>query len=116
MTYEAIQLQARTAQPGLRLLCLLVKNRNGETRSLPIHTLRPMPPRVCSTDTHIKGRPSFWHLDTVDFAVAGDTGLYLRETHSQPAPSAVLARCREHRQASALCAHSRTVRACGVTA
>ena len=52
MTYEPIQLSAPAAPRGLRLLCLLVPTRDGETRSLPVHTLRPMPPRVCAADSH----------------------------------------------------------------
>ena len=48
MTYEPVQLSAPAAPRGLRLLCLLVRSRSGETRSLPVHTLRPMPPRVCA--------------------------------------------------------------------
>ncbi len=47
MTYaEAGQLSTPSARPGLRLLCLLVQTRNVETRSLPVHTMRPMPPRI----------------------------------------------------------------------
>lgn len=66
MTYaEAGQLSTPSARPGLRLLCLLVQTRNGETRSLPVHTLRPMPPR----------------------GVERGTGLYLREAHATRPPA-----------------------------
>lgn len=71
------QVSAPSARPGLRLLCLLVQTRNGETRSLPVHTMRPMPPRV--------GPSGRWSL-------AGDSSFVLRETHAvRPSPE-VLAR------------------------
>lgn len=100
MTYaEAGQLSTPSARPGLRLLCLLVRSRNGETRSLPLHTLRPMPPRV--------GPVGRWSL-------AGDPAFILRETRAErPAPE-VLERCARHRPANALRPDSRTVRAGGV--
>ncbi|MCF7201843.1 hypothetical protein L3N39_07070 [Pseudomonas sp. JM10B5a] len=46
------RLQPASPCTGLRLLCLLVRTRNGETRSLPVHTLRPMPPRLCAANSH----------------------------------------------------------------
>ncbi len=61
----------------LRLLCVRLQSRNGVPRSIPVHTLRPMPPRVSG-----QGQ---WHL-------IGNTCFYLRETHATaPAPE-VLAR------------------------
>lgn len=85
--------QAHT-YPGLRLLCLLVPSRTG-TRSLPIHTLRPMPPRISA-----QGK---WSL-------ADHPGFHLRETHAQPASASVLARVLHHGQAHAFRADSRTLR------
>ena len=80
----------------LRLLCVLVPSRSGGIRSLPVHTLRPMPPRVSG-----QGK---WHL-------ASDTGFYLRETHATaPAPE-VLERYLRLGQSNALRADSGAVRA-----
>ena len=100
MTYEQSQPLPTPAAPRvLRLLCVLVPSRSGGIRSLPVHTLRPMPPRVSG-----QGK---WHLES-------DSGLYLRETHaSVPAPE-VLARYLRLGQTNALRADSRAVRA-GVT-
>lgn len=84
---------------GLRLLCLLVKARNGQARALPVHTLRPMPPRV--------GPAGRWSL-------ASDPSFVLRETHAVRPPREVLERCARHRQTNAVRAASRTVRTgCG---
>lgn len=101
MTYaEADQLSTSSPRIGLRLLCLLVKGRDGTTRSLPVHTMRPMPPRVLPA-----GR---WSL-------ASDPTFELRETHAiRPAPE-VLERCARHWPAHALRPDSRTVRAGGVS-
>lgn len=94
------QVSAPSARPGLRLLCLLVQTRNGETRSLPVHTMRPMPPRV--------GPVGRWSL-------ASDPSFVLRETRAErPAPE-VLARYLRQRPADALRADPRTVRAGGVS-
>ena len=98
---HADELQPVSSSPArreLRLLCLLVPSRTG-SRALPIHTLRPMPPRVCG-----QGR---WHLE-------GETGFHLRETHATaPAPE-VLARYLRLGQSGAFRADPRAVRA-GVT-
>lgn len=117
MTYaEADQLSTPSACPGLRLLCLLVQTRNGETRSLPVHTLRPMPPRVCGADSHAANGPRRWDLEASAFGMEGGTGLYLREAHAtRPAPE-VLERCARYWPAHALRPDSRTVRAGGVMA
>ena len=73
----------------LRLLCLLVKDRDGKARSLPVHTMRPMSPCVL--------RPGRWSL-------ASDTGFTLRETHAVRPPAEVLARYSRQRQTNAVCA------------
>ena len=111
--YEGLQQTA--ARPGLRLLCLLVKGRDGQARSLPVHTLRPMPPRVCPTRQGSHHGPYRWHLDALEFPLGNHTGLYLRETHAQRPTAQVLERCGQHRQAGFLRAATRTVRAGGVT-
>jgi len=99
---HADELQSVPSSPArreLRLLCLLVPSFTGVARSLPIHTLRPMPPRVCG-----QGR---WNLE-------GETGFHLRETHATaPAPE-VLARYLRLGQSGAFRADPRAVRA-GVT-
>jgi hypothetical protein len=115
MSYDAIQLQQPTARIELRLLCLLVKNRDGQARSLPVHTLRPMPPRVCPTRAHAKNGARRWCLDALAFPVANHTGLYLRETHAKRPTAQVLERCGKHRQARAFRAAARTVSTGGVS-
>ena len=115
MTYELVDLYAPAAPRGLRLLCLLVRSRSGETRSLPVHTLRPMPPRVCAADSHNKDGQDRWCLDSPRLGMGGDTGLYLRETHATRPTAEVLERCVRYRQTHALRADPRTVRAGGLS-
>lgn len=115
MTYESVELPAPAAPRGLRLLCLLVPTRSGETRSLPVHTLRPMPPRLCAADSHNKDGQDRWCLDSPRLGMGGDTGLYLRETHATRPTAEVLERCARHRQTHALRANSRTLRAGGLS-
>ncbi len=93
------EVPAPASRPELRVLCLLVKDRDGKSRSLPVHTMRPVPPCVLPA-----GR---WSL-------ASDPTFELRETHAtRPAPE-VLERCARHWPAHALRPDSRTVRAGGV--
>ncbi len=83
MTYaEAGQLSTPSACPGLRLLCLLVQTRNGETRSLPVHTMRPMPPRVCAADSYAANGLRRWNLEASALGLESGTGLYMRETRA----------------------------------
>jgi len=91
MIYE--QLSTHAPRTGLRLLCLLVPSRNGETRSLPVHTLRPMPPRVCGADPHTTNGPRRWCLEASGLGVDSGTGLYLREAHATRPPREVVERC-----------------------
>lgn len=117
MTYvEADQLSTPSARPGLRLLCLLVQTRNGETRSLPVHTLRPMPPRLCAADSHAANGPRRWCLEASGLGVDSGTGLYLREAHATRPPREVVERCARHWQANAFRPDPRTVRTGGVMA
>lgn len=115
MTYGAIHLQQPAARRELRLLCLLVTSRDGQARSLPVHTLRPMPPRVCPTRAHSDNAPRRWSLDSLAFPMGNHTGLYLRETHAKRPTAQVLERCGMHRQARAFRAAARTFRAVGVS-
>lgn len=90
----------RPARRELRLLCLLVPSFTGVARSLPIHTLRPMPPRVSG-----QGK---WCLE-------GEPCLSLRETHATaPAPE-VLARYLRLGQSGAFRADPRAVRTGGLS-
>lgn len=115
MTYvEADQLSTPSARPGLRLLCLLVQTRNGEPRSLPVHTLRPMPPRLCAADSHAANGPRRWCLEASGLGVDSGTGLYLREAHATRPTAEVLERCARHWPTNALRPDPRTVRAGGV--
>jgi len=116
MSYDAIQLQQPTARRELRLLCLLVKGRDGQARSLPVHTLRPMPPRVCPTRAHSQDAPRRWCLDALALPMGNHPGLYLRETHAKRPTTEVLERCGKHRQARAFRTAARTFRAGGVSA
>jgi len=117
MTYvEADQLSTPSARPGLRLLCLLVQTRNGETRSLPVHTLRPMPPRLCAADSHAANGLRRWNLEASGLGVDSGTGLYLREAHATRPPREVVERYLRLGQAHALRADSRAVRTGGVIA
>ena len=113
---EAGQLSTSSARPGLRLLCLLVQTRNGETRSLPVHTMRPMPPRICAADSHAANGLRRWNLEASGLGVDSGTGLYLREAHATRPPREVVERYLRLGQANALRADSRTVRAGGVMA
>jgi hypothetical protein len=101
MTYEdPKQLPTPTTPRGLRLLCLLVTAPNGQQRSLPIHTLRALPPR--------QSRSAQW-------ALVLPAGFVLRETHATAPTAAVLARCAGYRQISALRAALGSVRAGGLS-
>lgn len=115
MSYDAIQLQQSAARRELRLLCLLVKGRDGQARFLPVHTLRPMPPRVCLTRAHTQDAPRRWCLDALAFPMGNNPGLYLRETHAKRPTTEVLERCGKHRQAGAFRAAARTFPAGGVS-
>ncbi|CAD5109560.1 hypothetical protein PSEWESI4_03865 [Pseudomonas carbonaria] len=86
---------APTTCGELRLLCLLVKARSGETRALPVHTVHPVPPRV-----RLQGR---WPLE-------GDTGFTLRPAPTRRPSAEVVVRCLRQRQANAFRADSRAVR------
>lgn len=99
---EPVKLQPVAACRELRLLCLLVTSRDGQARSLPVHTLRPVPPIVCPTRTHAENGSRRWCLDALADPVANNPGLYLRETYAKRPPAEVLERCGKHRQASAL--------------
>lgn len=115
MTYvEADQLSTPSARPGLRLLCLLVRTRSGEPRSLPVHTLRPMPPRLCAADSHAANGPRRWNLEASGLGVDSGTGLYLREAHATCPPREVVERYLRLGQANAFRPDSRTVRAGGL--
>ncbi len=94
------EVSAPASRPELRLLCLLVKDRDGKARSLPVHTMRPMPPRVLRT-----GR---WSL-------ASDPAFELRETHAVRPTTEVLERCARQRQAHALRPAARAFSAGGVS-
>lgn len=115
MTYEFVDLYALAAPRQLRLLCLLVQTRNGETRSLPVHTLRPVPLRVCAADSHNPHGQDRWCLDSPRLGMGGDTGLHLRETHATRPTAEVLERCARYRQTHALRADPRAVRAGGLS-
>lgn len=110
------QVPPPTPYTGLLLLCLLVKGRDGQARSLPVHTLRPMPPRVCPTHAHTQDAPRRWCLDALALPVGNHTGLYLRETHAKRPTAQVLERCGQRWQAGAFRATERTFRADGVSA
>lgn len=115
MSYVQLPISTPSARPGLRLLCLLVQTRNGETRSLPVHTMRPMPPRLCAADSHAANVLRRWNLEASALGVESGTGLYLREAHATRPPREVVERYLRLGQANALRTDSRAVRAGGVT-
>lgn len=108
------RLQPAPSRTGLRLLCLLVPTRNGKARSLPVHTLRPMPPRISGADSHASNGPRRWDLEALGLGVEGGAGLYLRETHATRPTAEVLERYLRLGQANALRSDSRTVRTGGL--
>ncbi len=114
MSHERIQ--PTPARPELRLLCLLVKSQDGQARSLPVHTLRPMPPRVCSTWPDSKHGARRWNLDAFEVGTGDNACLSLRETHAKRPTTQVLERCGKHRQTGALRAAARTLSTGGVMA
>ena len=71
---------APTARRELRLLCLLVPTREGSTRSLPVHTMQPLPPRA-----RLQG--------LIDRMLASEAGFHLRETQATAPTASVLERC-----------------------
>ena len=97
--HEPQSIPPRLARRNLRLLCVLVPSRTG-VRSLPVHTLRPMPPRVS-----YQGQ---WYLE-------GGSCLYLRETHATAPTPEVLERYLRLGQSNALRADSGAVRAGGLS-
>ncbi len=69
------EVPAPASRPGLRLLCLLVKDRDGKARSVPVHTMRPMPSCAlvdgrlqvmpasrCAKHTPSDRPPKYWHV------------------------------------------------------
>ena len=109
------RIQSPTARPKLHLLCLLVPGRNGQARALPVHTLRPMPPRVCPTRANPKNGPRRWCLDTNALPMGNHTGLYLRETYAKRPTAEVLERCSGQWQTRALRPALGSVRAGGLS-
>ena len=103
------QVPASAPLRGLRLLCLLVNGRDGETRYLPIHTMRALSPRLCPTDTAHKNGRGKWGAESSVVGVGSDTGLYLRETHAVAVAPEVLARCLRQRQTHTLRPHLRAI-------
>lgn len=107
------QVLAPSTPRGLRLLCLLVQTRTGETRSLPVHTLHRVPPY-----TGLRGRyhdgAGRWSVAFDPLDVPGGAGFYLRETHARPPSPEVLARCLRQRQAHTFRAHSPAIRVGGL--
>ncbi len=116
MSYDACQVHEPTPRAGLFLLCLLVKGRDGQARSLPVHTLRPMPPRVCPTGQNTNHGPNRWDLDALGFPMGDHPGLYLRQAHAKRPTGQILERCGKHRQARSIRASARTFSTGGVTA
>lgn len=116
LSYDSIQLQQSGSCRELRLLCLLVKGRDGQAESLPVHTLRPMPPRVCSTWSDSKHGSRRWNLDAFEMGTGDNACLSLRETHAKRPSAQVLERCGKHRQAGAFLTATRALSTGGVSA
>lgn len=101
LTYGDESLSASSAPSRLRLLCLLVKDRGCQSKALPVHALRSMPPRPS-----VSGR----------WALPRDCGLVLLETLAREPSAKVVVRCLRQREANAFRANPRTVRTGGVMA
>lgn len=82
--HEPIPVSKPTAPRELRLLCLLVPSREGSTRSLPVHTMQPLPPRA-----RLQG--------LIDRTLASEAGFHLRETQATAPTASVLERCLSNR-------------------
>ena len=78
--HELIPVSKPTSPRELRLLCLLVPSRDGSTRSLPVHTMQPLPPRA-----RLQG--------LIDRTLAREAGFHLRETQATAPTASVLERC-----------------------
>lgn len=99
----------------LRLLCLLVKSSNVPARYLPVHTMRPMPPRVCGADSRHQNGQGQWRMGRPALELVNNTGLHLREARAvAPAPE-VLARYIGHRKAYPAHPYSGAVSVGGLT-
>ncbi|CAM2920774.1 phage regulatory protein [Ectopseudomonas mendocina] len=72
--------RSATSRRQLRLLCVLVPTRDGSTRSLPVHTMQPLPPRA-----RLQG--------LIDRTQAREAGFHLRETQATAPTASVLERC-----------------------
>jgi len=101
-TYDPESVPAPAAPGQLHLLSVLVQNRNGTARLLPVHALRPMPPRV-----GVSGR--------FDRALVAQAGFHLRETHARRPAAKVVVRDSRLGQANAIRADLRAVRAGGLS-
>ena len=114
VTTDAVEVRSSTSRHRLRLLCLLVPSRTGETRSLPVHTLHRVPPYAGLHGRYHdgQGRGSV-ALDPLD--VPGGAGFYLRETHARAPSPEVLARCVRQRRPDTFCADPRAIRAGGLS-
>lgn len=113
---EPEQLQPVTARPQLRLLCLLVKGRDGQARTLLVHTMRPLPPSSCPTRIPGQNALRRWCLDPSGLPNPGNSGLLLRDAQAQRPPAQVLERISKHRQANPVRTAARTVLTAGASA
>lgn len=84
---NAEQLSPAATPRQLRLLCLLVGSTNSQPRTLPVHTLRAVPPRACVS---------------AQWPVVLPAGFVLRETRAVAPSAEVLVRCARLRQAHAV--------------
>ena len=92
----------------LRLLCLLVNSSNAPARYLPVHTMRPMPPRVCAADSRRQDGQGQWRVGRPALELVHNTGLHLREARATAPTPEVLARCVGHRQANSVYPNKRS--------
>jgi len=108
-----VEVSASTASCGVRLLCLLVPTRTGDSRSLPVHTMHRMPPYArLSGRYHDGAGVGQVALDPLNVPSGG--GFYLREAHARPASAAVLARCVRQWQTHAFRTDPRALRSGGL--
>lgn len=85
---ELIPLQSATTPTNVRLLCLLVRSRNGKARALPVHVVQRL--------------PAPWSALSQQWPLLLPTGFHLRSSHPINPSAEVLVHSAGRRQANAL--------------
>ncbi|CAE6888828.1 conserved protein of unknown function [Pseudomonas marincola] len=86
---ELIPLQPATTPTNVRLLCLLVRSRNGKPRALPVHVVQRL--------------PAPWSTLSQQWPLVLPTGFHLRSSHPINPSAEVLVHSAGRRKANAIC-------------